>query len=98
MPKVILPHWINKDDVITDCQDVEAFAFKYRKPSRFHNKDKDYRKAVLKTHKEEMKTKGYSAISQHDNITGKFIVFVDPKNEIEWTTKNQNAKQKDATT
>lgn len=97
MATIKLPSWIKPDEIVSDCQSVEAFAYKYRKPHRFTARGDEYVKAVLETHRKEMFEKGWSNISHHCSITGKHVVFVEPTSTILWEEK-QNAKPKDATT
>jgi hypothetical protein len=72
----IIPDWI-KDSIITDCKDVEEFAYKYRKPDRFTGRGEDYAKCIMESHERDLKERGYTSISQHDNLTGKFITYVE---------------------
>ena len=60
---------------IKDCKTVEEFADKYRKHERYKGRGEEYVKAILKSHYDEINTVGYTTISKHDNITGKFITF-----------------------
>ena len=64
------------DCAVNDCSTVEEFAHKYRKQHRFTGRGKDYVKCVINSHYEDIEKTGYTAISEHDNITGKFITFI----------------------
>ena len=74
-----IPDYI-KDCAITDCKSVDEFAYKYRKIDRFTQRGDDYVEAVMKTHNEELDRFGYTCISHHDNVTGKFISYIEIRN------------------
>lgn len=71
----ILPIYL-KDCIINDVQTIEDFFDKYRKKEKY-NITKEMRDCILISGKEEIKEKGYTCISKHDNITNNFICFVD---------------------
>jgi hypothetical protein len=72
-PKI--PEWILRD-AVKDCTSVEEFARQYRKPYRFMGKGEDYVRAVMQTHYKEIELYGYTCISKHDSVTGKFECYV----------------------
>lgn len=73
--KHIKEQWVF-DCAVKDCITVEEFANKYRKSERFIQRGEDYVNCVIKSHYEDIKQKGYTSISKHDNITGKHITFI----------------------
>ena len=73
-----LPLHIGTENIVKDITNISEFAHKYRKPERFTERGEEYVKCVLETHKKEVEENGYTAISMHDNILGKYIVFVPP--------------------
>ena len=71
-----IPNYI-KNCAVTDCNSVDDFAHKYRKAERFTLRGDDYVKAVMRAHNEELNRFGYTCISHHANITGKFISYIE---------------------
>lgn len=71
-----IPDWVKKC-AVSDCKTVKEFAYKYRKMDRFVQRGEDYEKAIMKTHNEQLKDFGYTCISHHDNVTGKFIAYIE---------------------
>jgi len=69
-----LPKWI-LDCLVTDCATVEEFANRYYKADRFSQRGEDYVEAVIQSKRKDIAQKGYTCISHHDNVTGKFIAF-----------------------
>ena len=76
--QIIIPDWA-KESAVTDCKTVIEFAYKYRKMDRFVQCGQDYVDAVMKTHNEELDRVGYTCISHHDNVTGKFITYIESR-------------------
>jgi len=71
----IIPDWA-KIIAVTDCNTVEEFAHKYRKPERFTGRGEDYAKCIIKSHYSDIEHHGYTSISHHDNVVGKHITFI----------------------
>ena len=69
-----IPEWI-KSESVRDCANVEEFAYKYRKADRFLQRGESYVMAVLESHHQDIKTKGYTLISKYDNVTGELIAY-----------------------
>ena len=70
-----IPEYIKKC-AVNNCESIKEFAYKYRKPSRFTQQGKNYVDTVMQTHYRDIKDTGFTCISKHDNITGKFIAYV----------------------
>jgi len=70
-----IPQWVYAC-AVKDCQTVAEFAFKYRKKERFSGRGKEYEKAILASHHEEIASRGWTSISKHDNVTGELITFI----------------------
>ena len=70
-----IPEWAIKASV-NDCLTVKEFADKYRKPERYTGRGTEYAKAIMQSHYADIKEHGYTAISHHDSIVGKFITFI----------------------
>lgn len=79
MEKLIIPQWAISLQV-TDAESVAEFADKYRKPERFRLLGDEYVNAVMESHYRDIKETGFTAISRHDNITGKYITFIPTNN------------------
>lgn len=74
-----LPLHVHLEDIVHDCKSVEEFCHKYYKPERFTGRGEDYVKVVLKSNRDDLRKLGYACISEHCNITGKFIAYVEQK-------------------
>lgn len=61
--------------LVTDCSTVEEFAQKYHKPDRYQERGIDYVEAVLMSHNEDIRLRGYTIITNHDSITGKCVSY-----------------------
>jgi len=70
-----VPAWV-REEAVTDCTDVYEFAYKYRKPERFTAQGESHVQAIIGSHLRDIEMKGYTSISRHDNITGRFITYV----------------------
>lgn len=72
----MLLDWIPIDDIVIDVKTVEEFVYKYRLPSSYKSRGKEYEKAILKSHKAELEADGYTVISKHSSVTGSIVYFV----------------------
>ena len=77
--QIEIPAWVT-DSLVTDCETVEEFAHKYYKPDRFTGRGQEYVNCCLESHKQSIQDEGFTCLSHHDNVTGRFIAFV-PKDK-----------------
>lgn len=69
--------------LVSDCETLEEFANRYRKPDRFKMRDSympGYSKAIMEGHEEDLRNYGITWISQHESVTGKVVAFAPSKN------------------
>ncbi len=75
-----IPDWI-ESALVTDCKTIEEFAHKYYKPDRFTGRGVDYVDCCLKSHRKSIEELGYTCLSHHDKVTGRFIAFAPKESE-----------------
>jgi len=61
---------------VQDCRTVEEFLDRYRVPSRYTGRGPEYVQVVINSYREDLAKRGYTAISRHDSLTGKYITFI----------------------
>jgi len=70
-----IPEWILRD-AVEDCNSVEEFAHRYRKPYRFTGKGADHAQLLIQSHHKEIEQYGYTCIGKQESVTGKFECYV----------------------
>ncbi|MGE7775179.1 hypothetical protein ACQKLP_10675 [Chitinophaga sp. NPDC101104] len=61
---------------ITECPTIEDFVLNYRHPKKFNEGGDTFKWAIMYNHYYDILTKGYTHVSQHDNILGKFLTYI----------------------
>ena len=62
-------------DAEVPAKSVADFLDRYYKPDRYRGRGEEYAKILLESYEKEFREKGYTCISRHDNVTGRFIAY-----------------------
>jgi hypothetical protein len=61
-----------------EAASIEDFVQRYKRSAAFAQRDKEYQKASIQSHYEDIQKYGYTLISHHDSNTGEVVTWYPP--------------------